>query len=275
MRRDQIWFTEKTEDQSSCLSPLTEFSPRKDEALEKGYLGGRYGGVPILAETLLDKVPMPRDNHPRERRARALQRKMGKRPPYHRVLIVCEGSRTEPLYFNEIRIQNRVPPVHISVMHSQYGTQPIQVVEFAHDKFMETRAFEWVFAVFDRDDHDTYNAAMQMAQSLAGALRNDENKKVRFIAVPSVPCFELWLLLHFANIQAYFHRDEIIARLRERIPGYSKGAKGIYAITQPDLHRAIPRAQHLQQVSTPFAGNEPYTNVDIVVTLLQSIRSKL
>ena len=56
MRRDQIWFTEKTEDQSSCLSPLTEFSPRKDEALEKGYLGGRYGGVPILAETLLDKV---------------------------------------------------------------------------------------------------------------------------------------------------------------------------------------------------------------------------
>ena len=219
---------------------------------------------------------MPRDNHPRERRARALQRKMGKRPPYDRVLIVCEGSRTEPLYFNEIRIQNCVPPVHISVMHSQYGTQPIQVVEFAHDKFMETRAFEWVFAVFDRDDHDTYNAAMQMAQSLAGALRNDENKKVRFIAVPSVPCFELWLLLHFADIQAYFHRDEIIARLRERIPGYSKGAKGIYAITrQPDLHRAIPRAQHLQQVSIPSQVMSHILTLILWSPFFYSIRSKL
>jgi len=33
--------------------PLTEFSPRKGEALEKGYLSGRYGGVPILEERLL------------------------------------------------------------------------------------------------------------------------------------------------------------------------------------------------------------------------------
>ena len=52
LRRDQIWFTEKQENQSSKLIPLSEFSPRKGEALEKGYLGGRYGGVPILAERL-------------------------------------------------------------------------------------------------------------------------------------------------------------------------------------------------------------------------------
>ena len=56
MRRDQIWFAEKTEDQSSHLTPLTEFSPRKGEALEKGYLGGRYGAVPIFAERLVDRV---------------------------------------------------------------------------------------------------------------------------------------------------------------------------------------------------------------------------
>ncbi len=51
---------------------------------------------------------MPRDNHPRERRARALKRKKGSKPPYDRVLIVCEGRKTEPLYFNDIRMQNRV-----------------------------------------------------------------------------------------------------------------------------------------------------------------------
>jgi AAA15 family ATPase/GTPase len=53
LRRDQIWFAEKTADQSSQLMPLTEFSPRKGEALEKNYLVGRYGGVPILEERLL------------------------------------------------------------------------------------------------------------------------------------------------------------------------------------------------------------------------------
>lgn len=48
LRRDQIWFAEKDEDQASHLYPLSDFSPRKREALGRGYLAGRYGGVPIL-----------------------------------------------------------------------------------------------------------------------------------------------------------------------------------------------------------------------------------
>jgi uncharacterized protein len=48
LRRDQIWFAEKDEDQASRLYSLSDFSPRKGEALERGYLAGRYGGVPIL-----------------------------------------------------------------------------------------------------------------------------------------------------------------------------------------------------------------------------------
>jgi uncharacterized protein len=56
LRRDQIWLSEKGQNQSSRLVPLTEFSPRKGEAFEKGYLTGRYGGIPILAERLIDRV---------------------------------------------------------------------------------------------------------------------------------------------------------------------------------------------------------------------------
>nr|WP_064494179.1 ATP-binding protein [Pseudomonas chengduensis] len=47
-RRDQIWFVEKGPDQSSSLYPLLDFSPRKNEALERGYLQGRYGALPFL-----------------------------------------------------------------------------------------------------------------------------------------------------------------------------------------------------------------------------------
>lgn len=49
-RRDQVWFVEKDRDQSSKLYPLSDFSPRKGEALEKGYLQGRYGALPFIGE---------------------------------------------------------------------------------------------------------------------------------------------------------------------------------------------------------------------------------
>jgi len=51
-RRDQIWFVEKDRSQSSTLTALSDFSPRKNEALERGYLVGRYGGVPFLNRAL-------------------------------------------------------------------------------------------------------------------------------------------------------------------------------------------------------------------------------
>lgn len=50
LRRDQVWFTEKGADQATVLTPLSDFSPRKTEAFEKGYLEGRYGAIPILRE---------------------------------------------------------------------------------------------------------------------------------------------------------------------------------------------------------------------------------
>jgi len=51
-RRDQIWFVEKGVDQNSHLYPLTDFSPRKNEAIERGYLQGRYGALPFLRDAL-------------------------------------------------------------------------------------------------------------------------------------------------------------------------------------------------------------------------------
>ncbi len=49
-RRDQIWFVEKDEINSTQLHPLLEFSPRKHEAFGKGYLQGRYGALPYIGE---------------------------------------------------------------------------------------------------------------------------------------------------------------------------------------------------------------------------------
>ncbi|MCY3785337.1 MAG: ATP-binding protein [bacterium] len=47
--RDQIWFTEKSNDGSTRLYPLTDFDPRKQESVGKRFLEGHYGGKPILS----------------------------------------------------------------------------------------------------------------------------------------------------------------------------------------------------------------------------------
>jgi uncharacterized protein len=48
LRRDQVWFTEKDRCGATHLYPLTDFKPRREENLERGYLQGRYGAVPYL-----------------------------------------------------------------------------------------------------------------------------------------------------------------------------------------------------------------------------------
>ena len=48
LRRDQIWFTEKNSEGATHLYPLTDFKPRNDESLAKGYLSGRYGAIPFI-----------------------------------------------------------------------------------------------------------------------------------------------------------------------------------------------------------------------------------
>jgi len=47
MRRDQIWFVEKDAENATRLYPLSDYKPRKGEALQKGYLYGRYGALPF------------------------------------------------------------------------------------------------------------------------------------------------------------------------------------------------------------------------------------
>ncbi len=46
LRRDQLWFTEKTPEGATELYPLTDIRTRKGDNIEAGYLQGRYGALP-------------------------------------------------------------------------------------------------------------------------------------------------------------------------------------------------------------------------------------
>lgn len=223
---------------------------------------------------------MARDNSPKERQQKQLERKQGRRASYDRILIVSEGSKTEPNYFREIRVAHRLHTANVEVQPSELGTSPIQVVQYANALFeqgdrhkkIQPRAFEQVYAVFDRDDHGSYFEALQLAESLDGRLRNDNKRPVRFRAIASVPSFELWLLLHYADIQAPLHRDEVMRRLKQHMPGYEKGAGGAFATTRGLVELATQRAQVLAERFTAYDAPEPFTAIAELVELLTKLR---
>lgn len=86
---------------------------------------------------------MAQNNQPKDRQqARDLRRKSAKRQPIERLLIVCEGSKTEPNYLNEIRQDLRLPTANVLVLPSEIGTDPLKVVIYAERLFcmaMHTR----------------------------------------------------------------------------------------------------------------------------------------
>ena len=55
VRRDQVWFIEN-DGCGAQLVPLSDYAPRRTEALERGYLRGRYGGIPTIDSYLLKFV---------------------------------------------------------------------------------------------------------------------------------------------------------------------------------------------------------------------------
>lgn len=222
---------------------------------------------------------MGKDNQPKHRQASDLARKKARRASYDRILVVTEGSKTEPNYFNEIRTANRIHAANVQVVPSAYGTEPIQIVQYAESLFLngddskniQPKAFEEVYVVFDRDDHHTYHNALSRIEALNLRLKNDNSQKVAFKAIASVPCFELWLLLHFEDVQAVIHRDDVYDRLRQYIAGYQKGGAGHYAMTLPNIEIARDRSASLCQINNKYDGAQPYTNVYELVHKLSQL----
>jgi len=49
LRRDEIWFVDKKNNGESSLYSLEEYNARFDKKIDKAYMEGRYGGVPIFS----------------------------------------------------------------------------------------------------------------------------------------------------------------------------------------------------------------------------------
>lgn len=60
LRRDEIWFINKKESKSEIYS-LEEFNVRFDKRIDKAYLEGRFGGIPIFDMIFPEKLDLDED----------------------------------------------------------------------------------------------------------------------------------------------------------------------------------------------------------------------
>ena len=87
-----------------------------------------------------------------------------------------------------------------------------------------------------------------------------------------MPCFELWLLLHFEDIQAPIHRNDVYRRLRTHLADYDKGQRGHWANTKHLLDPAAERAQARAAITTPYDGHQPYTDMHQLASRLLHLK---
>lgn len=85
--------------------------------------------------------------------AKGLQRRASRRDPYAKVLIVCEGEKTEPHYFQGLRNHYGLNTANVEVC-GECGADPNSVLQFAKQRYREERDAGDAFAAFVGSDRD-------------------------------------------------------------------------------------------------------------------------
>ena len=163
------------------------------------------------------------------------------------ILVVCGSRETERQYLQGLREHLRNPAVSVVVRGK--ACAPTQLVAYARKQRELTKgSFDEVWCVFDVDEF------VDVAEAVVAARRG--NIKVAV----SNPCFELWLLLHFAPQTAHIPTyRKLLPLLQKHVPGYDK-ARVDFARYADGRAAAAERARGLDPTGERHERN-PSTNV--------------
>lgn len=104
----------------------------------------------------------------RAKNAEQLKRRASRREAYAKILIVCEGSKTEPRYFGGIRDHYCLNTANVEIC-GDCDSDPVSVVNHAKRRYQEEKnagnPYDKVFCVFDKDSHANYLKALNAIAS--------------------------------------------------------------------------------------------------------------
>lgn len=200
---------------------------------------------------------------------KSLRRRPGRRRPRSLTLIVCEGE-TERLYFEAAKRHHRLTTTEVLVAQNTKGSAPISVVECAERKSREAGGFDHIFCVFDRDDHESFDRARAKIQALA----DRKTKPLPIKEAISIPCFEVWVLLHYERTDAPFSDcAQVLAQVRHHLPHYAKTDTTIGPALMSRTDQALANAHWLARRAAGTFQN-PYTGVHPVLEHFSAIAAE-
>lgn len=222
---------------------------------------------------------MGTDNLFHKRKAKGpneLRRQQPQRASYDKVLIVCEGEKTEPLYFRELIDHYEIHSANVRIS-GDCGSDPVSVVEhglklYNEEKSSKSGAFDRVYCVFDRDDHPNYQHALDIVYG-------KKSNGYLFLAT-STPCFEYWLLLHFIYTTAPYSSvggvsagATVLKELQNYWPEYAKANSGIFVSRLDQLEFAKANAARAFEEAEKSHTDNPTTHIHELIEYLQNIKN--
>ena len=200
-------------------------------------------------------------------RFNSIQRRRDARPTRETkptILIVCEGEKTEPYYFNSFRITS------LNVVTQGGKGNTTGLVDYAEKM---AKYYDNVWCVFDKDDFpdNNYNTACQKAQL---------HQKLNLAC--SNESFELWYLLHFHFVCVPLERKQITEKLNEVMikelnQSYEKNLQNMYELLLDRQAIAIANSNRLYEFHSENVANpthsqlNPITFVHKLVEYLNSV----
>lgn len=192
-----------------------------------------------------------------------LSRRIDTKEVKPRILVVCEGKKTEPNYFKGFKVST------VDLVIEPAGAVHVSVVERAIELVAQDGDYEEVWCVFDRDKHITnpqdtalFNSALEKASAsgVRVAYSND--------------AFELWYLLHFNYVDSQILRADYVAKLRDILGTYKKNDPNMYGKLEDKMETAIRNAKKLYDEcdKTDPANADPSTTVFMLVERLMELK---
>lgn len=180
------------------------------------------------------------------------------------ILIVCEGSETEPNYFKNWKSRFRIASAHLKIFGKECDPDPLKVVKYAIKKRDEDTylKFDQIWCVIDSDNHQTLKEAVILA------------KKNGFEIALSQPCFEFWYLLHYQYTTREFRTSQALKKYLEKfIKNYNAGVVP-YDELYEKVNEAIGNAKKLISFNKENKRKSPSTDVHLLVNELLRLKQE-
>ena len=195
----------------------------------------------------------------KKRKSSSYKRKADIRKKRNKILIVCEGEKTEPNYFQKFPLNEA--EIEVKIIGTGYNTDSLvqKANEIKTGAARKKEPYNQVWCVFDKDEFPTqnFNRAIQLA--------GNYNIKIAY----SNEAFELWYLLHFGYYHSAISRKDYIKKLNKHLKPltYKKNNPEIYCILSSYQIIGIKNAKRLLKSYPHFnpEKNNPSTTVHILV----------